>query len=146
MKLVPERNPPNPWLSQHVEYFGEAPRIELSVYEDHSKGILSENDSPDLARLREGAGAIARLAPQVTGWFPPGTGPDIGKTRAKAEIWQKPEDFAAKRAAFQRSARAFNAAAFGEDLATIRAAHADLGKTCKACHDPYRAEEKGHDD
>ena len=99
------------------------------------------NDSPDLARLREGAGAIARLAPQGTGWFPPGTGPDIGKTRAKAEIWQKPEDFAAKRAAFQRSARAFDAAARGGDLAAIRAAHADLGKTCNACHDSYRAPE-----
>ncbi|HET7817562.1 MAG TPA: cytochrome c, partial [Sphingomicrobium sp.] len=61
-----------------------------------------KGESPDLAKVREGAGTIARLAPEVTRWFPPGTGPDVGKTEAKAEIWQKPEDFAAKRDAFQK--------------------------------------------
>lgn len=101
--------------------------------------------APDLAKVREGAGTIARLSPQVSGWFPPGTGPDVGKTRAKAEIWQKPEDFAAKRNAFEQTAQAFNAAVQGNDLAAIRAAHANLGKNCKACHDPYRSEEKEHE-
>jgi len=96
--------------------------------------------SPDLAKVRSGAGTIARLAPQVTGWFPPGTGPDVGKTEAKAEIWQKPEDFAAKRDSFQKAAQAFDAAAQGSDLAAIRAAHGELGKSCKACHDLYREE------
>ena len=76
--------------------------------------------NPDLAKVRDGAGTMARLAPQVTGWFPPGSGPDVGKTEAKAEIWQKPEDFAAKRDAFQRAAQAFNAAAQGNDLAATR--------------------------
>jgi hypothetical protein len=36
--------------------------------------------NPDLARVRDGAATIARLAPQVSGWFPPGTGQDVGKT------------------------------------------------------------------
>lgn len=101
-----------------------------------------KGSSPDLTKVREGAGTIARLAPQVSGWFPPGTGPDVGKTEAKAEIWQKPEDFAAKRNAFQRAAQAFNAAAQANDLAAIRAAHGELGKSCKACHDLYREEDK----
>ena len=96
--------------------------------------------SPDLARVREGAGTIARLAPQVSGWFPPGSGPEVGKTEAKAEIWQKPEDFAAKRDAFHQAAQRFNAAAQGNDLAAIKAAHGELGKSCKACHDLYREE------
>ena len=99
-----------------------------------------KGDSPDLAKVREGAGEIARLAPQASGWFPPGTGPDVGKTEAKAEIWQKPEDFAAKNNAFQQAAQRFNAAAQGQDLVAIRAAHGELGKSCKACHDPYREE------
>ena len=99
-----------------------------------------KGEAPDLARVREGAGTIARLAPQVSGWFPPGTGPDVGKTEAKAEIWQKPEDFVAKTRAFQQAAQRFSAAAQGSDLAAIRAAHGDLGKSCKACHDLYREE------
>ena len=97
-------------------------------------------ETPDLAQVRTGAAKIAELAPRVSGWFPPGTGPDIGKTESKAEIWQKPEDFAAKTNEFQQAAQRFNAAAQGQDLAAIHAAHGDLGKSCKACHDPYREE------
>ena len=100
--------------------------------------------SPDLGKVREEAATIARLAPEVRGWFPTGTGPDVGKTRAKPEIWQKPDDFAAKRNSFQQAAQAFNAAAERGDMAAIKAAHADLGKRCKACHDLYRSEKKLH--
>lgn len=105
-----------------------------------------KGDSPDLAKVRERAGTIARLAPQASGWFPPGTGPDVGKTRARAEIWQKPADFAAKSKEFDARAQAFSAAVQGTDLAAIRAAHAELGKSCKGCHDDYRSEKKiAHD-
>lgn len=101
-----------------------------------------KKDSPDLAKVRAGAATFARYAPQVKGWYPPGTGPDVGKTRAKAEIWQKPQDFAAKSVAFERAVASFSSAARGSDLAAIRAAHAEVGKACKACHDPYRAPEE----
>jgi cytochrome c556 len=106
------------------------------------KGISRElkADSPDLARVRSGAATIAELAPQVSSWFPAGTGPDIGRTEARADIWQKPEDFAAKTQAFQQAALGFNTAAQGSDLAAIRSAQADLGKSCKGCHDLYREE------
>jgi cytochrome c556 len=100
-----------------------------------------KGDSPDLAQVRSGAATIAQLAPQVPGWFPAGTGPDVGKTEARADIWLKREDFAAKAKAFQESAAAFDTAARGSDLAAIRSAHADLGKSCKGCHDLYREEE-----
>ncbi len=97
-------------------------------------------DSPDLAQVRRGAATIAGLAPQVSDWFPAGTGPDVGKTEARAEIWQKPEDFAAKTRDFQAAAVAFNTAAQGSDLKAIRSAHGNLGKSCKGCHDLYREE------
>jgi cytochrome c556 len=105
-----------------------------------------KGDSPDLAKVRDGAGTIARHASEAPGWFPPGTGPDIGKTRALPAIWQKPADFAAKSKQFAAQAQAFNTALQGTDLAAIRAAHADLGKSCKGCHDDYRSEKKiAHD-
>lgn len=96
--------------------------------------------SPNLAKVRSSASTIAGLAPKVSSWFPPGTGPDVGKTRAKPEIWQKPEDYAAKTRAFQAAARSFNATAKAGDVTAIKASFGQLGKTCKACHDPYRAE------
>jgi cytochrome c556 len=107
-----------------------------------TKALKRELDkgSPDLAAVRTSAAQIANLAQKSSGWFPAGTGPDIGKTGAKPEIWQNPQDFAAKLAAFQKAALAFNAAAKGNDTAAIKARFGELGQTCKACHDKYRAE------
>ena len=41
-------NPPNPWLTTHVEWIGEPPPVAVRVYEERSRSILSENDSPDV--------------------------------------------------------------------------------------------------
>jgi len=41
-------NPPNPYLSEHRELLGEPLPVALEVYEDHSRSVLSKNDSPDL--------------------------------------------------------------------------------------------------
>jgi DNA repair photolyase len=47
--LRPLANPPNPWATTDVEYLeGEAPVAKLEVYEDHTRGILAHNDSPDV--------------------------------------------------------------------------------------------------
>jgi DNA repair photolyase len=47
--LRPLANPPNPWASNDIEYLdGEAPLAQLEIYEDHTKGILAHNESPDL--------------------------------------------------------------------------------------------------
>lgn len=100
-----------------------------------------KSPTPDLAAVRQNAATYTRLGPQLLSWFPPGSGPEAGKTHARAEIWQKPDDFAAKARAFNQAATAFEAAAQGSDVAAIRAAHADLGKSCKACHDLYRAKD-----
>ena len=96
--------------------------------------------SPFVPTVRSSAAQIANLSKSASGWFPAGTGPDVGKTGAKPEIWQNPQDFAAKLSAFQKAAQVFNAAASGNDMAAAKARYADLGGTCKACHDKYRTE------
>jgi cytochrome c556 len=96
--------------------------------------------SPFMPAVQSGAATIAGLSVKANGWFPKGTGPELGKTGAKPEIWQKPQDFAAKLHAFQAAAQAFNAAARSGDMAAIKARYADLGGACKACHDSYRSE------
>jgi cytochrome c556 len=99
-----------------------------------------QGGSPNLTVVRLSAGQIAKLSRQASNWFPQGTGPELGKTGAKPEIWKDPKDFVAKLTAFQRSAQAFNAAAAGNDVGVIKARFADMGGTCKACHDKYRSE------
>src|SRR5512141_2247862 len=46
--LKPVSNPPNPWDSTHVEYLGEPPESALEVFEEESRSILAENESPDV--------------------------------------------------------------------------------------------------
>jgi cytochrome c556 len=96
--------------------------------------------APDLAAVRAAAATIARHSSEASRWFPQGTGPEIGKTGAKPEIWQNPRDFAAKLHNFQVAAQALNAAARSGDLPAIKGRYSDLGGTCKACHDTYRSE------
>ena len=48
MKPRPVSNPPNPWETTAVEYLEEIPPSRLEVLEDHSREVLSRNDSPDL--------------------------------------------------------------------------------------------------
>lgn len=114
---------------EHYEEIGKAMRAA-------KKGL----DAGDPQAVRAAAATIAKHAPNAEGWFPAGTGPDVGKTEAKAEIWQQPQQFAAGMRDFRDATAAFQNAAAGSDLAAMTAAHAKLGKTCKSCHDRFREE------
>jgi len=51
MRPLPLRNPANPWRKEQVSYLEDpeaAERVELTIFQDESKSILSDNDSPDL--------------------------------------------------------------------------------------------------
>ena len=95
-------------------------------------------DKQDVNAVKGAADQIATLAPQAIGWFPAGTGPDVGKTEAKAEIWQQKAEFDKGMTRFNEAAKRFQAAAAGGDFGAIKEAHANLGKTCKSCHDRFR--------
>jgi DNA repair photolyase len=41
-------NPPNPWISAHVEWLEEPPIAELEVFEEEARSVLAENKSPDV--------------------------------------------------------------------------------------------------
>ena len=99
-----------------------------------------DGSSPDIAVVRSSAKTIAGLSQKASGWFPKGTGPELGKTGAKPEIWQSPEDFTTKLRNFQATAKAFNAAAASGDLNAVKVRASELGGSCKACHDKYRSE------
>ncbi|HVE00145.1 MAG TPA: cytochrome c [Sphingomicrobium sp.] len=96
------------------------------------------SSSPFVPAIQSGAATIAGLSVKANGWFPRGTGPELGKTGARPQIWQTPQDFIAKLHNFQGAAQAFNAAAKSGDMNAIKARYADLNGACKACHDKYR--------
>ena len=107
------------------------------------KGLHDElkAPSPDLAKVRQYTGDLAARAPNLPAQFPAGSGPAPGvKTEAKAEIWTNPVEFKQDAAALATAASALNTAAQGSDVAAIRAATDNLGKTCKTCHMTFRQE------
>jgi cytochrome c556 len=110
------------------------------------KGQL-DSGSPDLSVVHSSAAKIASLLQQANGWFPAGTGPQIGKTGAKPEIWQGSviqPDFIAKLTAAQKAAQAFVSATSGTDVGAIQQRFTALGGACKACHDKYRMDMHHH--
>ena len=98
------------------------------------------SSSPFMPTVRSTAANIANLSVKASGWFPAGTGPDVAKTGAKPEIWQNQADFIAKLRNFQTAAKAMNAAAAGDDVASMKARFGAMNDACKACHDKYRSE------
>ena len=117
-------------------------------YEEMGKAMKAIGDqlkssNPSLPLIRQHAALIAEYGPQVLTWFPEGSGPETGReTRAKAEIWSDPDTFRQRAQAFEAEATAFQRVAQTNDVAAIRAAQANLGNTCKNCHDRFRAPEE----
>jgi cytochrome c556 len=100
-----------------------------------------ESGKPDINVVRQQTATMANAAPKIPNLFPEGTGPDVGKTRAKPEIWTQHDQFLRKAKDFQSSAQVIDAAARSGDLNKVMASHDAVDKACKACHDQFRAPE-----
>ena len=101
-----------------------------------------KTDSPDVAAIKTAAKTVNDASVNQEKWFPAGSGPEAGKTQAKAEIWSKPAEFKTAITNFAAAAPKLQAAANSGDVAAIKTAFADTGKTCKGCHETFRSEEK----
>jgi cytochrome c556 len=100
-----------------------------------------KTDKPDVAAIKSAAKVVNDAAMTQEKWFPAGSGPEAGKTQAKAEIWSKPAEFKTAMNNFAVAAPKLQTAANSGDVAAIKTAFADTGKACKGCHETFRAEE-----
>lgn len=98
-------------------------------------------NKPDLAAIKTAAKVVNDASVDQEKWFPAGSGPEAGKTQALATIWTKPEEFKAAMKLFSDAAPKLYAAANSGDTAAVKTAFGDVGKTCKNCHETFRAEE-----
>jgi cytochrome c556 len=98
----------------------------------------TRSTSPDFAALQTAAKFVSDASVDQGKWFPKGSGPDAGKTRALPEIWTKPADFIAAQKVFADSAPALLAAANASDIEAVRSNFREVGKACKNCHDTFR--------
>ena len=90
------------------------------------------------------AGVIAALANAgLGGLFVPGTESGKGwhETAAKPELFQDGKRVGEAAANFSKEANELARVAVVGDLATIKDQYGKLSRTCKACHDDFRAKE-----
>lgn len=117
---------------EHYEELGEA----FKALRDGTKA-----DTPDFAAIEKAAQNVVKATINQEQWFPKGSGPEAGKTRALPEIWSKPAEFAAAAKMFEDRAPALVTAAKARDLDGVNKAFRDVGGSCKNCHDNFRAPE-----
>jgi cytochrome c556 len=105
-------------------------------------GLMARGERPYDAETASALAAdLVALSGMLSGpafalYFPEGTAAgEVEGTRAKAEIWQTPDDFVAKAQALTDAASALAATS---DLAGLQGAMGPVGQACGACHEAYR--------
>lgn len=121
----------------------KARRDHYNALGDANKAIrdLSRDRNPDFAAIEKAAQRVVDASINQSKWFPKGTGPEAGKTRALPDIWAKPAEFEAAQKMFADRAPALLAAAQAKDVRALQNALRDVGASCKNCHDQFRAPE-----
>lgn len=93
----------------------------------------------DAKAAAENAAIVSTVAALPVAGFGPGT--DQGRPqRALPEVWSKSGDFKAAYDDMLGAVAKLDTAAKSGSLDNLKAAVGDTGKTCKACHDNFRAE------
>ena len=100
-------------------------------------GAMAKGDAPfDAAVVARNSAVIAALSSRIVEGFPKGS-ESGNQTSAKGTIWSQWDDYQAKAKDFETAAAQL---AKATDEASLKAAVGAVGKSCKACHDGYRAE------
>jgi cytochrome c556 len=131
----------------HAATPAEAQKARHEHYEELGKSFKTVRDqmnatAPDFAVLQKAAEVVHEASIDQAKWFPKGTGPEAGKTRALPAVWGKPEDFLAAQKMFTDRAPKLLAAAKAKDIDGVKGAFKDLGGACKNCHDTFRSPEE----
>lgn len=127
-----------------------APAELLKARHDHYRALgeankvirdLSRARNPDFAAIEKAAQQVVDATVDQGKWFPKGSGPEAGKTRALPEIWTKPAEFEAAQKMFADRAPALLTAAKAKDTSALQNALREVGASCKNCHDNFRGPE-----
>ncbi|MGH7845815.1 MAG: c-type cytochrome [Candidatus Binatia bacterium] len=105
-----------------------------------AKALKKAVQGKDFAVVEVKAKEISGTADKITGLFPKGSTSE--KSRAKAEIWEKGDEFRKDAAQLKKVSSELAEAAAAKDEGRVKAKFDDLGKACSTCHEAFRAEKK----
>ncbi|MFL6548163.1 MAG: c-type cytochrome [Povalibacter sp.] len=101
----------------------------------------TKTGAPDAAKIASAAQEISSVAPQISSWFPAGSGSEAGiDTDALAFIWQQRAKFDANANQLVAESKSFASALAGADLATLKTRTKTLADVCSSCHRSFRAD------
>ena len=103
-----------------------------------TKAIKGAAESKDYATIEAKAKDLMGNADKIVDLFPKGS--TAGKTKAKAEIWDKWDDFGKNAKNLGKAASELADAAKAGDEMGVTAKVKGLSGACKGCHEPFRAE------
>jgi len=111
----------------------------------HSGRIKASLDGTyNKEEVQRAANTIAAIANSgLVSLFPPGTEQGKGwhDTAAKPELFKDSKRVGELTADFAKQATELSKIAAGGDVALVKVQYANLNKTCKACHDDFRAKD-----
>jgi cytochrome c556 len=103
-----------------------------------AKAIKAAVESKDYATIEMKAKDIMGTAEKIPSLFPKGS--TTGKTKAKAEIWEKEDQFRKNAKNLGKAASELADAAKSKDDAAIGVKVKALSEACGNCHKEFRAE------
>lgn len=90
----------------------------------------------DKQQFLEQAVALQALSTQPWHFFTPDS--NYSPTRAKLEIWQKPEEFKQAQQKFIKATEQLTQTAKGDEWEAIRKSFDSVEESCKSCHHDFR--------
>lgn len=123
---------------------GDIVKARIAGYKQLGAAFKKVNDelkagSPDLKLIGQNAEQIKSLSHKQLRWFPKGSGAAAGvTTRAKAQIWSDGAAFQAAQKEFVARGDSLAKAARSGNVALVRTATQDVGRSCQTCHRAYR--------
>jgi cytochrome c556 len=103
-----------------------------------AKAIKGAVETKDYATVEAKAKDIMGTADKIVSLFPKGS--TTGKTKAKPEIWEKPDEFSKAAKNLSKSADELASAAKAGNAADVDVKVKALGEACNSCHKQFRAE------
>jgi cytochrome c556 len=101
------------------------------------KAIKGAVETKDYATIETKAKDLMGSADQIVSSFPKGS--TVGKTRATAKIWEKPDEFAKDAKALKVASEELAGAAKAKNDDAIAAKVKAIASTCDTCHKEFRA-------
>lgn len=106
----------------------------------HLGGIKAALGAKNGKAIASHATAVSQLAAVMPNFFPKGSGPEAGKTRALPKIWQEWDGFVKVANTLSTEAATLAKVAAGGDMGAAGAQFGKMAKLgCGGCHKPYRA-------